>query len=295
LTRIRIDKISGWENSEAQNNFFLHYNDLNDFPAIFNIINRVNPDVIINLAAQSHVGISFEIPMETMNVIANGTLSILEAVRQINSEILVYHASTSEMFGGLFERKVLNEDSEFRPASPYAASKLLAHNMTKIYREAYGLNCFNGILFNHESPRRGENFVSRKITLAAANIYFGFQKKLKLGNIEAMRDWGHAKDFCEAIRLISEKNVYKSDYIVATGEMHSVYDFAKKSFSQLNLDIDKYLEIDNKLVRPLEVDSLKGDPRKIQDELGWKQTYSFDELISEMVDTDYKLIEKQIR
>ena len=183
LTRVRIDKISGWQNSEAENNFFLHYNDLNDFPAIFNIINKVKPDVIIHLAAQSHVGISFEIPMETMNVIANGTLSLLEAVRQIDPKIPFYHASTSEMFGGLFEREILNEDSEFRPASPYAASKLLAHNITKIYREAYGLNCFNGILFNHESPRRGENFVSRKITIASANIYFGFKKRINLGNI----------------------------------------------------------------------------------------------------------------
>jgi GDPmannose 4,6-dehydratase len=225
-------------------------------------------------------------------VISNGTLSILEAIRQIDSNIIFYHASTSEMFGGLFERKILTEESEFRPASPYAASKLLAHNMTRIYRDAYGLKCYNGILFNHESPRRGENFVSRKITIAAASIYFGIQKKITLGNIESKRDWGHAKDYCEAIRLISEKNVNKSDYIVASGEMHSVYEFAKKSFSRLNLDIDKYLEIDHNLKRPIEVESLMGSPIKIENELGWKKNYSFDELINEMVDEDFKLIEQ---
>jgi GDPmannose 4,6-dehydratase len=289
VARPRIDHLFSSDSANQDTKIKLHYGDLSDFSALIHVIDLVQPDHVVNLAAQSHVGVSFEVPIETGVVTGIGAVSVFEAVRIVNSKIRIYQASSSEMFGGGAGVQKLNEDSQLSPKSPYAAAKLYGYYMAKVYRESYGMHISNGILFNHESPRRGENFVSRKITKAVAKIANGTQRKLKLGNLEATRDWGHARDYMEAVRLMLAAND-PDDYVVATGVSHSVREFSDLAFSKVGLEAETYREIDSKLFRPNEVHDLWGDSSKIRDKLGWKPKSSFEDLVEEMVSYDQMLI-----
>jgi GDPmannose 4,6-dehydratase len=292
LERKRIDHLFNINNNRFEQNIKLHYGDLNDIGALIRVIAQIQPSVVVNLAAQSHVGVSFEVPIETGHVTGLGALAIFEAVRIVNDKIRIYQAGSSEMFGGMDGRDILNEKSEFNPKSPYAAAKVFAHHSAKVYRESYGMFIANGILFNHESPRRGENFVSRKITLAAARISLGTQSKLKLGNIESRRDWGHAQEYARAIDLIMTSES-ADDYVVATGKSYSVKQFADLAFSFVGLDYKEYLEIDQNLYRPNEVDELIGDPTKIRQKLGWVHEKELADLVADMMKSDLDALAKQ--
>ena len=265
---------------------FLHYGDLLDGVGLTNLIREIQPDEVYNLAAQSHVMVSFTMPQYTGQVDGVGTVGLLEAIRASKKEIRFYHASTSELFGSTPPPQ--NEESKFRPRSPYAAAKLMAYWATVNYREAFGVHATNGILFNHESPRRGETFVTRKITKAVANIKHGKQKKLYLGNLDAIRDWGFAKEYVESMWLMLQKET-SSDYVVATGVGATVKDFAQAAFNRAGLEWEKYVEIDKKYERPTEVDALIGDASKAEKELGWKAKTHWKELAELMVDADLKL------
>ncbi|MCB9025401.1 MAG: GDP-mannose 4,6-dehydratase [Bdellovibrionaceae bacterium] len=296
LNRQRIDHLFNLEEYHDGKNLEvkLHYGDLTDSSSLIKVIEKVQPDEIYNLAAQSHVKISFEIPVYTSEVTGIGVLRLLEALRKIdNKSVKFYQAGSSEVFG-LNPSSPQNELTSFRPRSPYGASKAFAHNITVNYREAYKLFLCNGILFNHESPRRSENFVTRKITLGAVAIKLGLQHSLALGNLEARRDWGYAKDYVEAMWLMLQQD-QPDDYVIATGESHTVRDFCEKAFSFLNLDYEKYIKIDPKYFRPTEVDNLVGDASKAKKILGWKNKTSFDELIKIMVEADYEYLEKQMK
>ena len=264
---------------------FLHYGDLLDGVGLTNLISEIQPDEVYNLAAQSHVMVSFTMPQYTGQVDAVGTVGILEAIRASKKNIRFYQASTSELFGSTPPPQ--NEESKFRPRSPYAAAKLMAYWATVNYREAFGVHATNGILFNHESPRRGETFVTRKITKAVANIKNGNQKKLYLGNLDAIRDWGYAKEYVESMWLMLQKDT-SSDYVVATGVGATVKDFAQAAFDRAGLEWEKYVEIDKKYERPTEVDALIGDASKAEKELGWKAKTHWRELAELMVDADLK-------
>jgi GDPmannose 4,6-dehydratase len=266
-------------------NLSLHFGDLSDAGQITNIIYNIEPDEIYNLAAQSHVRVSFDMPEYTGDISGLGMTRLLEAIRQSGIDTKVYQASSSEMFGD--SPPPQNEDTPFRPRSPYAAAKVYAYWMTVNYREAYNLFACNGILFNHESPRRGETFVTRKITIAAARIKLGVQDKLYLGNLDAKRDWGYAKDYVEAMWLLLQQDE-PDDYVIATGETHSVRQFLEGTFNYLNLDWQDYVEIDPKYFRPTEVDSLAGDSSKAWKKLKWKPKVRFKELVKLMVDADLK-------
>ena len=265
---------------------FLHYGDLLDGVGLTNLIREIQPDEVYNLAAQSHVMVSFTMPQYTGQVDGVGTVGLLEAIRASKKEIRFYQASTSELFGSTPPPQ--NEESMFRPRSPYAAAKLMAYWATVNYREAFGVHATNGILFNHESPRRGETFVTRKITKAVANIKRGKQKKLYLGNLDAIRDWGYAKEYVESMWLMLQKET-SSDYVVATGVGATVRDFVQAAFNRAGLEWEKYLEIDKKYERPTEVDALIGDASKAEKELGWKAKTHWKELAELMVDADLKL------
>jgi len=278
----RIDPlISKYQNSGQ---LVLHYSDLLDSSSLNSLINNILPDEVYNLAAQSHVSVSFKNPIFTTQTGTLGSLSLLEAIRHSQKDIKFYQASSSEMYGGGAKEK-LNEDSLFDPKSPYAASKVFAHNMTKIYRDSYKLFCVNGILFNHESPHRGETFVTRKITRAATRIKLGIQGKLTLGNLEASRDWGFAGDYTEGMWMMLQHN-QADDWVLATGETHTVKEFAEKTFEKLDLNWEDYVEVSEKYFRPNEVDYLLGDPTKASKELSWKPKTSFDELIDMMIESD---------
>ena len=264
---------------------FLHYGDLLDGVGLTNLIREIQPDEVYNLAAQSHVMVSFTMPQYTGQVDGVGTVGILEAIRASKKDIRFYQASTSELFGSTPPPQ--NEESKFRPRSPYAAAKLMAYWATVNYREAFGVHATNGILFNHESPRRGETFVTRKITKAVANIKNGNQKKLYLGNLDAIRDWGYAKEYVESMWLMLQKDT-SSDYVVATGVGATVKDFAQAAFNRAGLEWEKYVEIDKKYERPTEVDALIGDASKAEKELGWKAKTHWKELAELMVDADLK-------
>lgn len=266
---------------------FVHYGDTGDSISLLNIINRIEPDEIYHLAAQSHVGMSFQMAEFTGNVTGLGTLRMLEAIRESRLGCKFYQASSSEMFGKVMETPQ-KETTPFYPRSPYACSKVFAHNCTVNYREAYGLFACNGILFNHESPRRGENFVTRKITKAIANILRGKQDKLYLGNLDARRDWGYAKEYVEAMWLMLQQDK-PDDYVIATGETHSVKEFVEEAFNYVKLDWTKYVEHDNAFDRPTEVDLLIGDASKAKNVLGWEPKVKFHELVQIMVDSDLKL------
>ena len=255
------------------------------------LINNIQPDEIYNLAAQSHVAVSFKNPIYTSQVGTLGSLSLLEAVRNSEKEIKFYQASSSEMYGGGSETS-LNENSIFDPKSPYAASKVFAHNVTKLYRESYGIFGVNGILFNHESPFRGETFVTRKITKAVGRIHLGIQTKLTLGNLDASRDWGFAGDYVEGMWLMMQHN-QPDDWVLATGETYKVKDFAKLAFSEVGLDWTKYVDTSEKYFRPNEVDYLLGDYSKAKKELNWSPKTSFKDLVKIMVEHDIELAKKE--
>jgi GDPmannose 4,6-dehydratase len=265
----------------------LHYGDLTDGVGLTNLVRDIQPNEIYNLAAQSHVMVSFTMPQYTAQVDAVGTVALLEAIRASNSDIRFYQASTSELYGSTPPPQ--NEESKFKPRSPYAAAKLMAYWSTVNYREAFGIHATNGILFNHESPRRGETFVTRKITRAVAAIKAGKQKRLYLGNLEAVRDWGYAKEYVESMWLMLQKPE-SGDYVVATGVGATVRDFARASFAHAGLDWDEFVEVDEKYERPTEVDALIGDPSKAHRELNWKAKTHWEELAKLMVDADLKII-----
>ena len=269
---------------------FLHYGDLSDSGQLTHLIYNIQPDEIYHLAAQSHVRVSFDTPEYTGDVVALGTTRILEALRRSGIKARFYQASSSEMFGGAPPPQ--NESTIFQPRSPYAISKVYAYHMACMYRSAYGIFASNGILFNHESPRRGETFVTRKITRGATRIKLGLQQKLYLGNLEAKRDWGYAKDYVEAMWMMLQQDV-PDDFVIATGESHSVKEFLIKTFDLLGLDWNKYVEIDQRYYRPMEVDFLLGDSTKAKNKLGWQPKVNFGQLVKIMVESDLELAQKE--
>ena len=269
-------------------NFILEYGNLIDSGNIHRLLMRFQPDQIYNLAAQSHVRVSFETPEETAEFVAMGTLRLLEAARNIIPNVRIYQASSSEMFGDNPETPQ-SEDTRLMPASPYACSKVFAHNLCRNYRESYGMYISSGILFNHESPRRGETFVTRKITIAAARIKMGLQDKLYLGNLDAMRDWGYAKDYVEAMWLMLQQ-AEPDDFVIATGETHTVREFLEEVFSIAGLSIEEHVDIDPRLFRPHEVPLLLGDPNKAHRKLKWVPKTKFKELARIMYEEDLKKI-----
>ncbi len=269
----------------------LYYSDLLDSSSLNTLIEKILPDEIYNLAAQSHVSVSFKNPQYSTQTSTIGPTTLLEAVKNSSKDIKFYQASSSEMFGGIDEGS-LNEDSLLIPKSPYAAGKVFAHNMTRIYRESYELFCVNGILFNHESPLRGETFVTRKITRAVGRIYHGIQDKLTLGNLDAYRDWGFAGDYVEGMWMMMQHSI-PDDWVLATGETHTVSEFLEIAFNEIGFNPKKYIQIDTKYFRPNEVNHLLGDPSKVKKELGWKPKTSFNELVKMMVEEDVKLAEQE--
>ena len=268
----------------------LVYGDLNDASSLNNIVKTLKPDEIYNLGAQSHVKVSFDIPEYTSEITALGTIRLLEAIRDSGIQTKFYQASSSEMFGKAQEFPQ-SEKTPFYPRSPYAAAKVYAYWMTINYREAYRMFACNGILFNHESPRRGETFVTRKITMALARIKYGVQKKLYLGNLEAKRDWGFAGDYVEAMWLMLQQEK-PDDYVIATGETRSVKEFLEEAFGYAKLDWKKYVEIDKRYFRPTDVDCLIGDSSKASKRLKWKPKINFRELVRMMVDNDMRLVKE---
>ncbi len=272
---------------------FLHYGDLNDGSSLNLLLKRIRPDEIYNLGAQSHVRVSFDVPEYTGEVTGLGATRLLEAVRELGlTDTRLYQASSSEMFGG--SPPPQSERTPFYPRSPYGCAKVYAYWIGVNYREAYGLHITNGILFNHESPRRGETFVTRKVTRAACRIKLGLQKQLFLGNLDAKRDWGYAKDFVEAMWLMLQQPT-GDDYVVATGESHSVRELCELAFAQVGLDYKDFVEIDPRYYRPTEVDFLLGDAAKAERQLGWRPRTTFKELVRLMVESDLDLAERERR
>ena len=274
-------------------NFILHHSDMTDSTNLIRLIQEIKPDEIYNLAAMSHVAVSFEMPEYTANVDGLGTLRILEAVRLLKMEkkVKIYQASTSELYGKVQETPQ-NEKTPFYPRSPYGVAKLYAYWITINYREAYGLFASNGILFNHESPRRGETFVTRKITRAVGRIALGLQNKLTLGNLDASRDWGFAGDYVQAMWQMLQ-NDSPDDWVVATGETHTVKEFAELAFKHVELDWNDYITTSEKYHRPNEVGYLLGDPTKVKSKLGWNPETSFEELVKMMVEFDLELAKRE--
>ena len=284
----RIDNI--FNDPDLIMNFDLVYGNMNDSGCLHRLLIEHKPDEIYNLAAQSHVRVSFETPEETTEYVAMGTLRLLEAYRNICPEAKFYQASSSEMFGDNPENPQ-SETTQLMPASPYACAKVYAHNICRNYRESYGLHISSGILFNHESPRRGETFVTRKITQAAARIKMGLQDDLLLGNLDAKRDWGFAGDYVEAMWLMTQQET-PEDFVVATGETHTVREFLQVVFDYAGLDVDKYVKISERLFRPHEVPLLLGDPTRAREKLGWQPKVDFEELAKMMYDADLRGLSK---
>ncbi|MBI3601385.1 MAG: GDP-mannose 4,6-dehydratase [Candidatus Omnitrophica bacterium] len=270
----------------------LVYGDLNDASSLNRIIKTIKPDEIYNLAAQSHVKVSFEVPEYTGEITALGTIRLLEAIRDSGVKTKFYQASSSEMYGKALETPQ-TEKTPFYPRSPYAAAKMYAYWVTVNYREAYDIFACNGILFNHESPRRGETFVTRKITMALARIKYGLQKKLYLGNLDAKRDWGFAGDYVEAMWLMLQQPK-ADDYVIATGHTHSVKEFLQEAFGYAKFDWRKYVSIDQRYFRPTEVDCLLGDNSKARRVLKWKPKVNFPQLVRMMVDADMEIVRKTV-
>ena len=269
---------------------FLHYGDLSVSGQMMDLLSSIHPDEIYHLGAQSHVRVSFDMPEYTGDVTGLGTLRILESIRKTGIRTKFYQASSSEMFGAAPPPQ--SEQTPFQPRSPYAAAKVYAYHIVQNYRDAYNIYATNGILFNHESPRRGETFVTRKITRAATQIKMGLRDKLYLGNLEAKRDWGFSGDFVEAMWLMLQQEK-PDDYVIATGETHSVREFTEKVFQKLDLDYSRYVAIDPRYFRPTEVDILLGDPSKAQKALNWQPKVSFDQLIDMMIAADLELAQKE--
>jgi len=278
----RIDHLISKHASDG--NLQLYYSDLLDSSSITNLINKIQPDEIYNLGAQSHVAVSFQNPILTTQLGTLGSITILEAVRHLDKKVKFYQASSSEMFGGT-SKLLLDENSLFDPKSPYGASKVFAHDITKIYRESYNVFGVNGILFNHESPLRGETFVTRKISKAVGRIAAGIQSKLTLGNLEASRDWGYAKDYIEGMWMMMQHD-YPDDWVLATGVTKTVRDFAEEAFTHANLNWEDYVITSEKYFRPNEVDYLLGDSSKAREVLNWKPSVDFKGLVKIMVEHD---------
>jgi GDPmannose 4,6-dehydratase len=283
---VRIDHIYV-DPHEPYARLFLHYGDLSDSEQISNIIYNIKPDEVYHLGAQSHVRVSFDIPEYTGNVTALGTIRILEAIKRSGNKIKFYQASSSEMFGN--SPSPQNEETPFRPRSPYAIAKLYAYWATVNYREGYNLVACNGILFNHESPRRGETFLTRKVTMALANILAKKQKVLYLGNLDAKRDWGYAPEYVEAMWKMLQINP-PEDFVIGTGEVHSVREFVERAFSYANLQFEKYVKIDPRYFRPTETEELVADAGKARKKLGWEPKIKFEELVKIMVDADMRKV-----
>ena len=282
----RIDHL--YQDPHKRNpSLFLYYGDITDSNAILKILKEVEPAEVYNLAAQSHVGVSFDLPEYTLNTVAMGTIHLLEAIRYLKLKTKIYHASSSEMFG--ISSAPQNEKTPFNPQSPYACAKVLAHNITVNYRNAYGIFACCGILFNHESPRRGETFVTRKITMGVANILTGQQDKLYLGNLDSKRDWGFAPEYVKSMWLMLQQKE-PDDFVIATGETHSVREFAELAFSLVGLNWKRYVRIDPRYFRPTEVDILQGDFSKAKKILGWKPKVKFKQLTKIMLNSDLKRV-----
>ena len=282
---INTDRIDGLISKYSDNNqLSLHYSDLLDSSSITNLLNNIFPDEVYNLAAQSHVSVSFTNPIFTTQIGTLGSISILEAIRHLDKDVKFYQASSSEMFGGS-SKELLNEKSLFDAKSPYGASKVFAHEITKIYRESYDLFGVNGILFNHESPMRGETFVTRKITKAVGRIHVGIQERLTLGNLDASRDWGYAKDYVKGMWQMMQYDS-PDDWVLATGISKTVREFAKAAFSSVGLNWEDYIDVSEKYFRPNEVDYLLGDATKAREKLSWEPSVNFEELVEIMVQHD---------
>jgi GDPmannose 4,6-dehydratase len=272
-------------------NLILHYGDLQDSSSLINLIRDIKPSEIYNLGAQSHVKVSFEIPESTSDITGLGTIRLLEAIRASGIETKFYQASSSELYGSTPPPQ--NEQTPFHPRSPYGVAKIFSYWATVNYRESYGLHASNGILFNHESPRRGETFVTRKITKAVARIAAGIDKELYLGNLDAVRDWGYAKEYVEAMWLMLQQS-QGDDYVIATGESATVRDFANVAFARANLDYEKYIKIDERYLRPAEVDALIGDASKAKKNLNWEPKTKWKALAELMVDADVQLLDDKL-
>ena len=269
----------------------LHYGDLQDSSSLINLIRGIKPNEIYNLGAQSHVKVSFEIPESTSDITGLGTIRLLEAIRASGIETKFYQASSSELYGSTPPPQ--NEQTPFHPRSPYGVAKIFSYWATVNYRESYGLHASNGILFNHESPRRGETFVTRKITRAVARIVAGIDKEIYLGNLDAVRDWGYAKEYVDAMWLMMQQS-QGDDYVIATGESATVRDFANVAFTRANLDYEKYIKIDKRYLRPAEVDALIGDASKAKKKLNWEPKTKWKALAELMVDADIQLLDDKL-
>jgi GDPmannose 4,6-dehydratase len=280
----RSSSFNTWRIDHVRDRLVLHYGDLVDQNSLVRTLEGIGPDEIYNLAAQSHVKVSFEMPEYTTDVTAIGVLRVLDAARDLGLHTRVYQAGSSEMFG-LVQETPQTEKTPFHPRSPYAVSKVFGHWMSINYREGYGMHVSNGILFNHESPRRGENFVTRKITMGVAAIKQGRAKELRLGNLDAKRDWGFAGDYVEGMWRILQQDA-PDDYVIATGETHSVREFCEEAFSCVDMDWEEFVRVDPKYFRPAEVDLLLGDASKARRVLGWEPRVTFRELVHLMVDAD---------
>ena len=262
----------------------LHYADMTDISSLYRVVNKVEPDEIYNLAAQSHVRISFDQPIYTANATGLGTLNLLETVKEINPKIKIYQASSSEMFGNsVDEDGFQRETTPMHPVSPYGCAKVFGYNIARNYRHSYGMFISNGILFNHESIRRGTNFVTNKVCKEAAKIKHGVSERLLLGNLDASRDWGHAKDFVKAMHMILQLD-QPDDFVCATGISHTVRDLCEYAFTELDLDYKEYVGLDQKFLRPEELEFLKGDSTKLREATGWQPEYTFESMITEMVE-----------
>jgi len=289
---INTERIDSLISENTENGLFnLYYSDLLDSSSLNSLINNINPDEVYNLAAQSHVSVSFKNPIYTSQTGNLGSLSLLEAIRNSDKKIKFYQASSSEMYGGS-SQKSLNEESVFDPKSPYAASKVFAHNVTKLYRDSYDIFGVNGILFNHESPLRGETFVTRKITRSVARISLGIQSQLTLGNLEASRDWGFAGDYVEGMWLMMQHN-QADDWVLATGKTYTVQEFVDNTFKLANLDPSNYVKTSKKYFRPNEVDYLLGDYSKAKKILNWEPKTTFEELVKMMFESDLELAKRE--
>ena len=285
----RIDSLIA--DYQKEGSLQLYYSDLLDSSSLYSLINKIDPNEVYNLAAQSHVAVSFVNPVYSTQTGTVGSVSLLEAIKNVNNDIKFYQASSSEMYGGGVQSS-LNEESPFDPKSPYAASKVFAHNMTKIYRDSYEMFSVNGILFNHESPHRGETFVTRKITRAATRISLGIQSKLILGNLDASRDWGFAGDFIEGMWMMMQYEK-PEDWVLATGKTYTVRDFLDLTFKKLELNWEDYVETSERYIRPNEVDYLLGDPSKANKKLGWEPKTNFEELVDLMIESDLNLAKRE--
>ena len=271
------------ENLRDSNSVNLEYADLSDMASLVRVLSKVQPDEVYNLAAQSHVRISFDQPIYTANVTGVGTLNLLEAVRLVSPHSKIYQASSSEMFGNSIDKdRFQRESTPMNPVSPYGCAKVFGYNITRNYRNSYGMFVSNGILFNHESPRRGTNFVTNKVVKEAVKIFYGQSTELRLGNLEATRDWGHAKDYVEAMwRILQLED--PDDFVCATGTSHSVRELCEYVFSELELNYKDYVKLDMKFLRPEELTDLKGDPSKLKRMTGWEPTYTFETMLDEMI------------